>query len=146
VVFVIADGLSARAVHDHAAPMLLAVLPRLPDWRIAPVVLATQARVALGDEIGQRLRADLVVMLIGERPGLSAADSLGIYLTAHPKTGRRDHERNCISNIHPPGGLDYHRAADTLTHLMTQARHLGITGTTLKDDLPTLPEGSAGSV
>jgi ethanolamine ammonia-lyase small subunit len=146
VVFVIADGLSARAVHDHAAPMLLAVLPRLPDWRIAPVVLATQARVALGDEIGQRLRADLVVMLIGERPGLSAADSLGIYLTAHPKTGRRDHERNCISNIHPPGGLDYHRAADTLTHLMTQARHLGITGTTLKDDLPTLPEGSEGSV
>jgi ethanolamine ammonia-lyase small subunit len=142
VVFVIADGLSARAVHDHAAPMLLAVLPRLPDWRIAPVVLATQARVALGDEIGQRLRADLVVMLIGERPGLSAADSLGIYLTAHPKTGRRDHERNCISNIHPPGGLDYHRAADTLTHLMTQARHLGITGTTLKDDLPTLPQTS----
>jgi ethanolamine ammonia-lyase small subunit len=146
VVFVIADGLSARAVHDHAAPMLLAVLPRLPDWRIAPVVLATQARVALGDEIGQRLRADLVVMLIGERPGLSAADSLGIYLTAHPKTGRRDHERNCISNIHPPGGLHYHRAADTLTHLMTQARHLGITGTTLKDDLSTLPDGSAGSV
>jgi ethanolamine ammonia-lyase small subunit len=142
VVFVIADGLSARAVHEHAAPMLLAVLPRLPDWRIAPVVLATQARVALGDEIGQRLRADLVVMLIGERPGLSAADSLGIYLTAHPKTGRRDHERNCISNIHPPSGLHYHRAADTLTHLMTQARHHGITGTTLKDDLPTLTQTS----
>jgi ethanolamine ammonia-lyase small subunit len=140
VVFVIGDGLSARAVHEHAAAMLLAVLPRLSGWNIAPVVLATQARVALGDEIGQRLGAELVVMLIGERPGLSAADSLEIYLTAHPKIGRRDHERNCISNIHPPGGLDYHRATDTLTHLMTQARRLGITGTTLKDDLPTPPQ------
>jgi ethanolamine ammonia-lyase small subunit len=85
----------------------------------------------VGDQSGQRRH--------------SAADSLGIYLTAHPKIGRRDHARNCISNIHPPGGLDYHRATDTLTHLMTQARRLGITGTTLKDDLPTLPEGSAGS-
>ncbi|HEV7792015.1 MAG TPA: ethanolamine ammonia-lyase light chain EutC, partial [Pseudonocardia sp.] len=120
----------------------LAVLPRLPDWNIAPVVLATQARVALGAEIGQRLGADLVVMLIGERPGLSAPDSLGIYLTAHPTIGRRDHERNCISSIHPPTGLDYHRAADTLTHLMTRAGRLGITGTTLKDDLPTLPQTS----
>jgi ethanolamine ammonia-lyase small subunit len=139
VVFVIGDGLSARAVHDHAAAMLLAVLARLPGWRVAPVVLATQARVALGDEIGQRLGARLVVMLIGERPGLSAADSLGIYLTAHPKIGRRDHERNCISNIHPPGGLGYHAAADKLTYLMTEARRLGVTGTGLKDDLPTLP-------
>lgn len=138
--FVIADGLSARAVHDHAADLLRAVLARLDGWRIAPVVLATQARVALGDEIGHRLGAALVVVLIGERPGLSAADSLGIYLTAAPKVGRGDHERNCISNVHPPGGLSYALAAEKLSHLMTEARRLGITGVGLKDDLPTLPQ------
>ena len=139
--FVIADGLSARAVHDHAAPTLQAVLERLDGWRIAPVVLATQSRVALGDEIGERLGARLVAVLIGERPGLSAADSLGIYLTAHPRVGRRDSERNCISNIHPPDGLGYRSAAQKLVLLMSEARRLGITGVALKDDVPALPEG-----
>jgi ethanolamine ammonia-lyase small subunit len=133
--FVIADGLSARAVHDHAAATLRAVLDRLDGWTLAPVVLATQARVAIGDEIGERLGAGLVAVLIGERPGLSAADSLGIYLTANPRVGRRDSERNCISNIHPPHGLGYVGAADKLVHLMTEARRLGITGVGLKDDV-----------
>jgi len=139
--FVIADGLSARAVHDHSAPTLQAVLERLDGWRIAPVVLATQSRVALGDEIGERLGARLVAVLIGERPGLSAADSLGIYLTAHPRVGRRDSERNCISNIHPPDGLGYRSAAQKLVLLMSEARRLGITGVALKEDVPALPEG-----
>ena len=96
VAFVIADGLSARAVQDHAAATLLAAIARMPGWRIAPVVLATQARVAIGDEIGERLGAGFVVVMLGERPGLSAADSLGIYLTAQPRVGRKDSERNCI--------------------------------------------------
>lgn len=141
VAFVIADGLSARAVHDHATPTLQAVLERLGGWRIAPVVLATQSRVALGDEIGERLGARLVAVLIGERPGLSAADSLGIYLTAHPRVGRKDSERNCISNIHPPDGLGYRSAAQKLVLLMSEARRQGITGVALKDDVPALAEG-----
>jgi ethanolamine ammonia-lyase small subunit len=139
--FVVADGLSARAVHDHAAATLQEVLKRLDGWRIAPVVLATQSRVALGDEIGERLGARLVAVLIGERPGLSAADSLGIYLTAHPRVGRRDSERNCISNIHPPDGLGYRSAAQKLVLLMNEARRLGITGVALKDDVPALADG-----
>lgn len=139
VAFVIADGLSARAVHDHAAAVLRAALERLDGWRVAPVVLATQGRVALGDEIGERLGAAFVVVLIGERPGLSAADSLGIYLTAGPRIGRRDSERNCISNIHPPHGLGYSDAAEKLAHLLAEARRLGITGVGLKDDVGALP-------
>lgn len=139
VAFVIADGLSARAVHDHAAAVLHAALELLDGWRVAPVVLATQARVALGDEIGERLGAGLVAVLVGERPGLSAADSLGIYLTAGPRVGRRDSERNCISNIHPPHGLGHRGAAEKLVHLLAEARRLGLTGVGLKDDIAALP-------
>lgn len=141
VAFVITDGLSARAVHDHAAAVLLATLDQLPGWSVAPVVLATQGRVALGDEIAERLGAALVVVLLGERPGLSAADSLGIYLTADPRVGRTDAERNCISNVRPPGGLGYAAAAGKLVHLVREARRLGITGVGLKDDSAGLPEG-----
>jgi ethanolamine ammonia-lyase small subunit len=138
VVFVVGDGLSAAAVHDHAVPMLRAILARLTDWDVAPVVLATQARVALGDEIGALLGARMAVMLIGERPGLSAANSLGIYLTYEPRVGRRDSERNCVSNVHPPDGLGYGAAANKLVHLMTEAKRLGLTGISLKDDLPRI--------
>ena len=138
VAFVIADGLSARAVQDHSVATLRETLARLPGWHTAPVVLATQARVALGDEIGQLLGAAMVVVLIGERPGLSSADSLGIYLTFGPRVGRVDSERNCISNIHPPSGLGYRGAALKLVYLMTQARRLGLTGIGLKDDTPAL--------
>jgi ethanolamine ammonia-lyase small subunit len=141
VAFVITDGLSARAVHDHAVAVLMTTLDQLHGWTVAPVVLATQGRVALGDEIGERLGAALVVVLLGERPGLSAADSLGIYLTADPKVGRRDSERNCISNVHPPDGLGYAAAAGKLVQLMHEARRLGVTGVALKDDIAGLPEG-----
>jgi ethanolamine ammonia-lyase small subunit len=132
-VFVVADGLSAGGVQLHAPPVLHAVVARLPGWSITPVVIATQARVALGDEIGAAMQADLCVMLIGERPGLSVANSLGIYLTYQPRVGRRDSERNCISNIHADG-LSYNAAADMLAWLMTEARRRKLTGVDLKDD------------
>lgn len=134
VAFVVGDGLSANAVHAHAAPLLLALFDRLGDWTIAPIIVARHARVALGDEIGAALGVDLIVMLIGERPGLSAPDSLGCYLTWEPRRGRRDSERNCVSNIRPPGGLDYATAADRITWLMREARSRGLTGVALKDE------------
>ncbi|MGW2292548.1 ethanolamine ammonia-lyase subunit EutC [Streptomyces phaeochromogenes] len=136
VVFVVADGLSSRAVHEHAAPVIRAATARLPaDWRIAPVVLAEQARVALGDDVAHALGAAMVVVLVGERPGMSAADSLGAYLTYEPRPGRTtDADRNCLSNIRPPLGLSYDTAAAKLTSLMIRARELGGTGVSLKDD------------
>ena len=134
VAFIVGDGLSASAVQAHAAPLLLALFDRLPGWRIAPVVLARHARVALGDEIGALLGVDLVVMLIGERPGLSAPDSLGAYITWQPRPGRLDSERNCVSNIRPPHGLGYAQAADSIAWLMMEARTRRLTGVGLKDE------------
>ncbi len=131
-VFVIADGLSSPAVHAHAVPTLRAALKHLEGWRIAPIVIACQARVALGDEVGERLGADLAVVLIGERPGLSSPDSLGIYLTWQPRVGRVDSERNCISNIRSPGGLSYEQAAAQLAWLMNAARRQRLSGVQLK--------------
>lgn len=133
VVFVIADGLSALAAQRHGVPMLQAVLARLRQWHIGPVVVAQQARVALGDDIGERMRARQVVMLIGERPGLSSPDSLGIYLTYDPRVGRTDAQRNCISNVRPEG-LPYAQAADRLVFLLRGAVALGRSGVDLKDD------------
>ena len=132
--FVIADGLSAAAVHAHAVPMLEVMKPAITrgGWRIAPVVVARQARVALGDEIGQALNARAVAVLIGERPGLSAPDSLGVYLTFDPRVGRSDAERNCISNIRA-AGLSYDEAAFKLAWLIGEAFRLGLTGVGLKD-------------
>jgi ethanolamine ammonia-lyase small subunit len=135
---VIADGLSPRAVHEHAVGVATALLERLAGWSVAPLVLATQARVALGDEIGAALGVRAVVVLIGERPGLSAADSLGAYLTWDPRPGRVDSERNCVSNIRPPHGLGYVQAADTIAALLGAARELGASGVALKDEGPTL--------
>jgi ethanolamine ammonia-lyase small subunit len=106
-------------------------------WRIGPVVVATQARVALGDQIGALLNSQCVVVLIGERPGLSSPDSLGIYLTFDPRVGRTDAERNCISNVHPEG-LDYARAARKLHFLMEQSRRLKVSGVGLKDSSDAL--------
>ena len=128
------DGLSATAVHAHAVSLYHEAIWRLPDWKIAPLVAAQQARVALGDDIGEAVGANLAVMLIGERPGLSAADSLGVYLTWQPERGRRDCERNCISNIRPPHGMSYSDAADLLVWLLREARERHLTGVALKDD------------
>lgn len=132
-VFVIADGLSAFAPARHAVPLLQAVRERLKDWNIAPIVIAEQSRVALGDEIGEILGAGQVVMLIGERPGLSSPDSLGLYLTYAPRIGRSDAERNCISNVRLEG-LNYDLAAHKLCFLLNEARRLKLSGVNLKDN------------
>jgi ethanolamine ammonia-lyase small subunit len=136
--FVVADGLSSLATQTHSLPLLLALEPYIPDIRTLPVVVATQARVALGDEIGQLLGAEQVVVMIGERPGLSSPDSLGLYLTYEPRPGLTDAERNCISNVRPEG-LDYPHAARKLAYLIAGARRLGKSGVDLKDDSDSLP-------
>lgn len=141
VVFVVADGLSAAAPQRHAVPVLASLIPRLKQdgWRIAPVIVAEQGRVALGDEIGDLLGGRLVVVLIGERPGLSSPDSLGVYLTWEPRPGRTDADRNCISNVRPDG-LGYALAAERLTWLMIEARRRKLTGVGLKyEGLPGQP-------
>lgn len=132
---VVADGLSSAAVHAHAAAVIAALLPHAEKagWRLGPVVVARQARVALGDEIGEALSARAVAVLIGERPGLSAPDSLGIYLTHGPRPGRTDAERNCISNIHGRG-LSAQAAAARLAWLTTEALRRALTGVGLKDE------------
>lgn len=134
VAFVIADGLSAAAVEAHAEIVLSACLRRLGDLKVAPVILGEQARVAFGDEVGEKLGARMVVVLIGERPGLSVPDSLGAYLTFGPKVGRRDSERNCLSNIHADG-LAHETAADKIVWLIREALRLGLTGVDLKEDM-----------
>jgi ethanolamine ammonia-lyase small subunit len=136
--FVIADGLSAIAPARHALPLLRDVRAGwgmlLGDFRTnVTVVVANRARVALGDEIGELLGAEAVVVLIGERPGLSSPDSLGIYLTWAPRVGRSDGERNCISNVRPEG-LPYREAARQLVYLLCEARRLQLSGVALKDD------------
>lgn len=131
---VVADGLSPVAVQAHAAPLVRALLARLDGWTLGPVVVARQARVALGDEVGVALGARAVVVLVGERPGLSAADSLGAYLTWDPRPGTPDSARNCVSNVRPPHGLGYAEAADTVCALLVGARELGASGVALKDE------------
>jgi ethanolamine ammonia-lyase small subunit len=148
IALAVIDGLSARAVQQHAAPLLDALRSlNPPRWSNLPLVIALQGRVALGDAIGARLRARLVVVLIGERPGLSSPDSLGIYLTWNPRLGRSDAERNCISNVRPEG-LVYAEAARKLDWLAGAALAHGVTGIGLKDESdlrviatdPQLPE------
>lgn len=135
LVVVVGDGLSSLAVHRHAASVLREARPLIEDSGIdlAPVVLATQARVALGDDIGECWSACAVAVLIGERPGLSASDSLGIYLTWAPHVGCADAERNCVSNIRPEGLLPA-EAARKLAWLLVAARRIGRSGVALKDD------------
>ena len=140
--FIVADGLSALAVQRHAPAMLDAILSRLdPDeWQVVPIALVEQGRVAISDEIGELLGAELAVILIGERPGLSSPDSLGIYVTYGPGIGNTDADRNCISNIRA-AGLGYSEAAHRLLFLMSAARRLGLSGVTLKDDSAALSQG-----
>jgi ethanolamine ammonia-lyase small subunit len=137
-VFLVADGLSALAVHRHAAPLLACLLPSLTGWSLAPIVVAEQARVALGDEIGSALGAAMSVVLIGERPGLSSPDSLGVYLTWSPAAGRTDAERNCISNIRPEGS-PYSLAANRLLFLMNESRRRKLSGVPLKEEAALPP-------
>ncbi len=129
---VVADGLSALAVTRHALPLLMELRPRLADWSLDTVIVATQARVALADAIGELRGAEAAVILLGERPGLSAPDSLGAYLLYAPRPGRTDAERNCISNIRGQG-LSYAEAAHKLQFLLGQARQAGRGGLAIKD-------------
>jgi ethanolamine ammonia-lyase small subunit len=141
-VFVVADGLSALAIHRHTAPMLEAVRSRIDpaEWNFAPIVIVEQARVAVGDEIGSLLGASLAIVMIGERPGLSAPDSLGIYLTWNPAPGCTDAARNCISNVRPEG-LSYAVAAGKLVYLMRESRHRKLSGVQLREAAPVLERG-----
>ncbi|MDR3665136.1 MAG: ethanolamine ammonia-lyase subunit EutC [Mycobacterium sp.] len=132
--FVLADGLSPYALAKHGPALLAELVAQLRDRHtLAPPVIATQARVALGDHIGAQARVRTLLVIIGERPGLSVADSLGIYLTHLPVPGRTDADRNCISNIHPPEGLGYVEAARVAAGLVSGARELGRSGVDLKD-------------
>lgn len=144
---VIADGLSALAVQRHALPLLQRIEEQLEqaDWSLAPISLVRQGRVAVGDEVGERLKAKMVVMLLGERPGLSSPDSLGLYFTYAPRVGCCDAERNCISNIRLEG-LSYPLAAHRLIHLMREACRRQLSGVKLKDeaDMLSLDPHAAG--
>jgi ethanolamine ammonia-lyase small subunit len=132
---VIADGLSALAIHRHAEPFISRLLEVIcaEQWSLAPIALVQEGRVAVADEIGERLRARMTVILIGERPGLSSPDSLGLYFTYGPKVGRNDAHRNCISNVRLEG-LSYATAAHRLQFLMREACRRQLSGVNLKDD------------
>ncbi|WP_395055954.1 ethanolamine ammonia-lyase subunit EutC [Polaromonas sp.] len=138
IAFVIADGLSALAIAQHAVPLLAAVMRRIAEenWVLAPLTIVKQGRVAVGDEVGGLLGARLVVLLIGERPGLSSPDSLGIYLTWMPRIGLTDERRNCISNVHP-AGLSHEDAAAKVVYLVSQMHRRQVSGVQLKDDSNT---------
>ncbi len=135
LIIVVADGLSARAVQTHAAPVLADLLPalRTADWRIAPLTIVRHGRVAIGDAIAALLHADCAAVLIGERPGLTAPDSMGAYLTWQPGPQTTDADRNCISNIRPDG-IGYRDAAAKLLQLLTAMRRRRLSGVRLKDD------------
>lgn len=132
---VIADGLSAQALNNNVGGLLEVLIPALTraSFTIAPICIATQARVALGDEIGELLKCRLVIVLIGERPGLSSVNSIGVYLTYAPRHGTTDESRNCISNIHP-SGLCFEMATEKVMYLVREAMRLKISGIKLKDE------------
>jgi len=135
---VVGDGLSSLAVERHVQPLLEEIAKVTPiEWTTGPVVIASQARVAIADEIGEIMCARMVVMLIGERPGLSSPDSLGIYLTYHPKAGLSDADRNCISNVRPEG-LNYAAAAKKMMWLAKESMRLKVSGVALKDESDVL--------
>jgi ethanolamine ammonia-lyase small subunit len=139
VVIIIADGLSALAIHENIMHLLRELIPKLiaAKLKISPLCLVQQGRVAIGDPIGDALNAALSIVLIGERPGLSAVDSMGAYLTYQPKPGLKDNARNCVSNIRA-GGLDHSGAADKIFYLVQEAFQRKLSGVELKDNEGTL--------
>ncbi len=143
LVVVVADGLSALAVQTHAAPCLAALRPLLDGWALAPVVIARQGRVAIGDAVALRMGVGAVLMLIGERPGLSAPDSMGAYLTWRPAPDTTDADRNCVSNIRPEG-LPPVQAARRVAWLLNAMRARGASGVALKDEADAVPLISGG--
>jgi ethanolamine ammonia-lyase small subunit len=146
LVIIVSDGLSAAAAHEQVPPLAALLLPRLQAdrWKLAPVVIARFGRVALEDEIGSLIGADIALMLIGERPGLGSPDSLGAYLVYGPKPGNSDADRNCVSNIRPEG-LDYQQAADAVLFLLNESRRRKISGIDLKDERRTLLGNAAAA-
>lgn len=146
---VIADGLSATAIAHNAVPFIDALAQQLADdtqsWSLAPITLVQQGRVAISDDVGELLNARMVLMLIGERPGLSSPDSLGLYLTYAPKPGLTDARRNCISNVRPEG-LSYALAAEKAAYLLREARRLQISGVDLKDRSGAIEAHSVDSI
>lgn len=137
VVLIVTNGLSSTAVERHGIPLLKAIMNgyRARHLRVAPVSLVANGRVALLDDIGNAVAARVAVIVVGERPGLTAADSLGIYLTFAPQPGNTDAERNCISNIRQPDGLGYEAAAEKLVYLTEEALRRGVSGVALKDEM-----------
>lgn len=132
---VVGDGLSARAIETNAIPFILSLTQEITDqsWQLAPIIIATGSRVALGDQVAEIFQAHMLVMLIGERPGLSSPDSMGIYYTLNASKSSVDANRNCISNIRPDG-LSIQIATQRLVNLMKKSKQLGFSGVNLKDD------------
>ncbi|MFN2361227.1 MAG: ethanolamine ammonia-lyase subunit EutC [Marinobacter sp.] len=147
VAIVIADGLSSIGIQNNAVPMVTRLLADLGSgketWRLAPLTIVKQGRVAIGDQIGEYLGARMVIVMIGERPGLSSPDSLGIYLTWGPEQGLSDARRNCISNVRS-AGLSVEHASQRLLYLMREATRLGTSGVALKDRTEEVVIGKAG--
>ncbi|PZN82729.1 MAG: ethanolamine ammonia-lyase [Candidatus Methylumidiphilus alinenensis] len=140
VALIVSNGLSSTAVERRGIALLQTILEglRVRQFHIAPICLVANGRVALLDDIGSVLDARVAVIVIGERPGLSAADSLGVYLSYAPKKGNTDAERNCISNIHPPEGLSYESATRKLLYLIEESVRRGFSGVALKDEMDGL--------
>lgn len=134
IALIVTDGLSSCAIEQHFIPFLNTLYPKLKstNFKVAPIVFAPYGRVALSDEIGALLRAKIAIIIVGERPGLSAVDSMGIYLTHNPKIGKQNSDRNCISNVRPPFGLCYEDAANQLLGLIEQSLKVEFSGAKLK--------------
>ena len=137
VAFVIADGLSASAINHHAVPVLKLLVSILNHWKVAPFCIVEQGRVAIADEIGFLLKVKIVVILIGERPGLSSPDSMGAYITYAPKAGLTDESRNCVSNIRSEG-LNYEAASHKILYLLEEMKTKKLSGVNLKDEMQGL--------
>jgi ethanolamine ammonia-lyase small subunit len=135
ICFVIADGLSAEAINQNALPILEILIPKLKaiNWKIAPICIAQQGRVAIADEIVSLLKSEIVVILIGERPGLTSPNSMGAYITFHPYVGMTDESRNCVSNIRPEG-MCFQMATDKILYLLTEIKSKKLSGVNLKDE------------